>query len=442
MKYDISNKTAPKMPTLGKGTECIRLLLSQASKDMYEPLVPMLFPSLGAHISGTEFQYPDLSWKEPCGMMANLVADSGGNKGQLSSLVEAVCRDFRQHDEEELRKLVEWQKQVKTKSANKEKPVRPEVAFWFPPSDVTSAAFLQNAMACESLGNRTQYLNMPEVEMADRMCGGHRQISQMLRNIYDRQRAGALRATADGVTGNPILRANLTFSSTPISTRQYYKNDLFNGTFGRMVFSYKARVGRDGKIPRQGKYSDEFYHKLDDYLVRLDICKGRHVIHPLNKLADHLAADMATLADLTDDDVLWDCSKRSLVSAWKCGCILWVLNGQSWTRPMSELVEWLVYRDLWSKMQIFADLLNRDADVISEAQRRGPKNMLASLPNSFNRAQLEAIRSQLGKSQEGAAGQLRLWIFRGFITYDEQTTLYTKTQAYLNNVPTQKPKKA
>jgi hypothetical protein len=283
---------------------------------------------------------------------------------------------------------------------------------------------------------------MPEVEMADRMCGGHRQISQMLRNIYDRQRAGALRATADGVTGNPILRANLTFSSTPISTRQYYKNDLFNGTFGRMVFSYKARVGRDGKIPRQGKYSDEFYHKLDDYLVRLDICKGRHVIHPLNKLADHLAADMATLADLTDDDVLWDCSKRSLVSAWKCGCILWVLNGQSWTRPMSELVEWLVYRDLWSKMQIFADLLNRDADVISEAQRRGPKNMLDSLPNSFNRAQLEALRSQLGKSQEGAAGQLRLWIFRGFITYDEQTTLYTKTQAYLNNVPTQKPKKA
>ena len=36
MKYDISNKTAPKMPTLGKGTECIRLLLSQASKDMHE----------------------------------------------------------------------------------------------------------------------------------------------------------------------------------------------------------------------------------------------------------------------------------------------------------------------------------------------------------------------------------------------------------------------
>lgn len=32
-------------------------------------------------------------------MMANLVGDSGCNKGQLSNLVEALYRDFRQHDE-------------------------------------------------------------------------------------------------------------------------------------------------------------------------------------------------------------------------------------------------------------------------------------------------------------------------------------------------------
>ena len=79
-------------------------------------------------------------------MLANLVADSGAGKGQLSGLVEALCRDFRAHDEEELTKLVEWQKLVKTKSANKEKPVRPDVAFWFPPADVTNPAFINNAM--------------------------------------------------------------------------------------------------------------------------------------------------------------------------------------------------------------------------------------------------------------------------------------------------------
>ena len=79
MNYDITKPQAPKMPSLGNGTECIKILLSQASKDMYEPLVPMLFPVLGAHMSGAEFQYPDLTWKEICGQMANLMVKSGSN---------------------------------------------------------------------------------------------------------------------------------------------------------------------------------------------------------------------------------------------------------------------------------------------------------------------------------------------------------------------------
>ena len=74
MTYNIFSNIAPAMPKPSKGTEFVKLLLSQASKDMHEPLVPMFFPVLGAHISGAEFQYPDLSWKEPTGMMANLVA--------------------------------------------------------------------------------------------------------------------------------------------------------------------------------------------------------------------------------------------------------------------------------------------------------------------------------------------------------------------------------
>ena len=45
MKYGITKSFAPALPTLGKGTNCIKILLSQASEDMYEPLVPMIFLS-------------------------------------------------------------------------------------------------------------------------------------------------------------------------------------------------------------------------------------------------------------------------------------------------------------------------------------------------------------------------------------------------------------
>ena len=432
MRYDISKSKAPKMPILGRGTECIRLLLSQVSEDNYEPFVPMLFPVLGAHISGAEFQYPDNSWKEPTGMMANLVAHSGDNKGQLSPVVEAICRDFRRHDKEEEDKYQEWQRLENAKGKNQKSSLEPIIAYRFPPTDTTRAGFLKNAIALEKQGGLTQYFNLPEVEMADQLCGSHKHVSLLLRYVYDRARAGALRATKDGITGNPILRASITISSNPDSTRRFYKYELTNGTFGRMVFSYKPRGNRKGKIPRQGNYPDEFYQKLDEYLARLGICKGRYIIRPLNKLTDKLAMDMATLADLTDDDVLFEMSHRSLVSAWKAGCVMWALNGQTWSKSMAELVEWLVYRDIWSKMQLFADMLGKDTDQLSDVQRRGPKNMLDELPDSFNQQQLEALRTSIGKNAEGTSAQLRQWLCRKFITFSELTGLYSKTDEYLN----------
>lgn len=428
MIYDITKPIAPAMPKLGKDLAIVKLLLSQVSKDMQEILAPLLFDSLASHISGTAFMYPDLTWKEICGLITAVSTVSAGGKGQLQRLVEAIMRVARQHDEMELQKLVEWQKIIKSKAANKEKPVRPDVSFWIPPSDITNAAFIQNAMACEKDGEHTQYYNLPEVEMADRMCGGHRQVTQTIRNIYDIQKAGALRATADGVTGNPTLRVNINISCTPGEARKFFKNDLFNGTLGRIAFSYKARGNRDGKIPRQGKYDEDFLAQLDEYIVRLQACKGRFIVKPLNKLADKMAADMAALADLTDDDTLWDLSKRAIVNAWKKGCVLYILNGQTWTKAMSEFVEWLMYYDLWSKNQIFGDMLKDGDTCVVEAQKSGPKNMLENLPDTFNEAQLEALRATMDKPKEGTKRQLRVWMSRGFITYSAQTGLYTKTK--------------
>ena len=167
MTYDIFSSTAPAMPKPSKGTEFCKILLLQVSENMQEPMVPMFFPVLGAHISGTESQYPDRSWTETCGMMAQLVGNSGDNKGQFKELTNAICRDFRQHDKAEEDKILEWQKKKQTEPDNKKKTARPDVFFRFPPTNTTSAGFIQNALALEAQGGLTQYFNLPEVEMAD-----------------------------------------------------------------------------------------------------------------------------------------------------------------------------------------------------------------------------------------------------------------------------------
>ena len=432
MNYNIFSSTAPAMPSPAKGTEFVKLLLSQVSKDMREPLVPMTIPALAAHLSGVEFMYSDNIYYELCGQMGHLIGPSGIGKGQFPRLIKAIQRSFRAHDETEYKRLEDWQRQKQTKGANKDKPERPEVSIWWPPSDVTNAAFLQNAIALEKQGGRTQYLNLPEVEMADKMCGGHKQVSLTIRNIYDMERAGALRATADGVTGNPLLRVNITFSSVPESARAFYKKDMMNGFFGRIPFAYKTRSDRKGKIPRQGAYSEEFLAELDKYLLRLDNCKGRFVVKQLNKIADQLAEEMARLSDLADDDMLFELSHRSIFAAWKKGATLWILNDQTWTRSIGEFVVWFCYYDLWSKVQVFGDMFKGGYAPSDDTQKNGPKNMLDSLDTTFNEQQLEALRLSLGKSKEGTKHQLNVWKNRKFITYSCQTGLYTKTEEYLS----------
>ena len=430
MIYDIFGKTAPAMPKPTKGTECCKILLSQASKEMSETLVPMAIPALAAHLTKVEFMYSDNLYYELCGQMGHLIGPSGIGKAQLTHLIEAIMRPFREHDKMEFQKLVDWQREMKTKAANKEKPEKPDVCFWFPPSDLTNPAFVLNAMALEAQGGRTQYINLPEVEMADKLCGGHRQVSQTVRNIYDMHHAGALRATADGVSGDPILRVNMTFSSTPDAARAFYRKDMTNGFFGRIPFVYKARGERKGRIPRQGTYDEAFMAKIDEYIIRLSNCKGKFVVKPMNKIADQLAEEMAGLSDLADDDILFELSHRSIFAAWKKAAVLWILNDQTWCRSIGEFMVWFCYYDLWSKMQVFGDMFKIGSTAEND-QKSGPKNMLDSLDTSFNELQLEALRTSLGKSKQGTKHQLHVWKNRKFITFDEQTGLYTKTSEYL-----------
>ena len=433
MKYDITKPTAPAMPTLGKGTECFKLLLSQTSQDMNAPLLPMLAPVLGAKISQAEFQYPSGQWLEMCGQQAALIADSAGNKGQLGLLVEACNRDFRQQDAEELKKYLQYQKTYKKRSQSKERPEEVFPLLRFLPADCSKPGYLKAQMACQEHGGLTTYIDLKEIEQLDNLCGSHKQVTQMLRLMWDREVYNALRATVDGITGSALLRTNLTVSTTPVRARQFFKYNLYDGTLGRMVFSYKPRGNRDGKIPRIGKFSDEFYEKLDGYLARLENCKGRYVIKSLNKLIERLANDIAELGDLTDNDCLWDMGKRSLISAWKAGCILWALNNQTWTRAMGDVVEWLVYHDMWSKYQVLGDMLKEGDTSTAESSKAAPANMLDDIKgNSFTEEQLEALRLESGKSKEGTKRQLRVWVHRGLITLNEETGVYTKTESYLN----------
>ena len=429
MTYNIFSSSAPAMPSPGKGTEIIKLYLSQVSSEIREAITPMPFSAFASHLQGVKVMYCNNRFLELHGQINHFIGSSGVGKDQLDKIVETICRSLRTHDQIEMQKIAAWQAKPKKE---REKTTRPTVAIFCPPADTTKPAFIQNAIACENADGHAQYFNQAEVEMLDCLCGGRKASGQMLINIHDVKREGALRATAEGVSGNPVMRANINISSTEEAAREYYKRDIRTGKTGRVSFAYKPRGERKGEIPREGAYDETFQAKMDRYLERLDNTKGNFIIKPLNKIADQLAAEMAQIADIADDDTLFDLSHRCILAAWKKGATLWILNNQTWTRSIGEFVVWFCYFDLWSKMHVLGDMF-KPGTTISDVQEFGPKNMLTSLGDSFSQAELEALRVQLEKPVKGTKHQINVWMNRGFITYSAQTGLYNKTAKFLQS---------
>ena len=118
MIYDIFSKTAPAMPKPGKGTEICKILTSQASKEMHEPLIPMSIPALASYLTDVKVMYCDNKYYELWDQMGHLIGVSGIGKAQFTNLVEAIQRNSRDHDMQEFQKLVNWQRLMKTKGAN------------------------------------------------------------------------------------------------------------------------------------------------------------------------------------------------------------------------------------------------------------------------------------------------------------------------------------
>ena len=430
MTYDIFSKQ-PQEPKVGRGTEFLKFLTSKASAKMQQPLKPMAFPALSAHIHDVEMKYSDGKLYEiGPGQLGHLIGVSGIGKRELSHLVSVLCHDFYEHDQDDFQRLAQWVSQMKSRAANRAKPERPsDIYFLYPPEDITKPAFAQNAQALEQNGGLTQYLNLSECEAASRIAGSKSQMSILIRNAFDVERgSGQLRCSESGISANPIIRLCMSISSTPEVAQAFYKRDMRNGFFSRINIVYVPRGERVGKIPKQKEYDEEYNTKMDLYLQRLKNARGCFHVKQLN----HVAEEMGVLADITDSDELFEISHRSIFLAWKKAAVLWLLNDMTYTRSIGEWMIYFCYYDLWSRLQVFDQMISPNNGQLEDTRKRGQVNMLESLPNPFSEQQLENLRISLGKSKEGTKHQISVWTNRNFVTYSNQTGLYTKTEEYLD----------
>lgn len=437
IKNVLESKTAPKMPSLmEQGLEFILLLSSLISKQMRDAVIASIYPALCALARNTRFIYPSNAIMEICGIIGCLVGSSGIGKGELTRLSKIVTKALRDHDAETLQKYLAFQKVYeKQKGTNKAKEECPDLYYLAPPADITGPAFTKNAMFCEKAGNYTFYVNIPEIEMLNGLCGGHKKMTETVRGIFDMEQVGALRATADGITGNPTLRVNISASTTPGQARKFFKNDMHTGTWNRFMFIYKEQGERSGKIPVQGVLDPEKEQQIGEYLKRLSAYEGTHRIEELDNVITRLSNDMAEYANLTDDDEFFSLSHRSLIIGYKVGCCLWLLNDCRWTPAIGKHIEWVIAFDLWSKYQVFGDKIGENEfTAIDDSTKTGPKNLLDNMPkDTFTLQEFEQMCQQK-QTKTDAKGLLKNYKKRKYIEFCAQTGLYTKTAKYLKMI--------
>lgn len=438
--YNLLSKHVPSLPKALPGF--VSHAISNLPPHMREAGTSSMFPVAAAQVQGeTTFLYITRVFHEPCCSMQVTSADSAVGKSSLDNMHDAMSRHLTEHDVDARRQLAAWANACRTKGASKDKPQRPQVSILRPMPDMTKPAFINILDMAERDGKKSVYVDMPELDLLDDTCGGHRKVGKAILQNFDTKKFGQERFTADGLTADPVMRWKWTASCIPEGARSFFRGGLKNGIVGRIDFAYVARPA-DRNVPVEGEYNEKWMTKMDEYLVRLQNASGQYSIPQLNKLMLKLDQELKEISDLADDPLMESLSHRVLRIAHSKGALLWITDGFRWSKRIEDFLVWSVAYSLWSIYKIFlpsiSNLASKQKPETSELRKYGPRNMLDMLTGkSFSKSQLETLRSSVNKSVEGSSDQLKTWCQRGFITYDSATQLYTKTAEYLAKHPVQ-----
>jgi hypothetical protein len=106
------------------------------------------------------------------------------------------------------------------------------------------------------------------------------------------------------------------------------------------------------------------------------------------------------------------------VIAWLKACVLYVANGCKWEKSIEGFVRWSLNYDLWCKMQFFGDAIRQANNGDERIGRRGPRNLLELLPDTFTVEDAVRVRQQQGlkASNRDVSHMISIWKNREYVS--------------------------
>ena len=279
-------------------------------------------------------------------------------------------------------------------------------------------------------GGKFLYTRMDEIGMLNQLKtnGKGNNVTEILRLAFDCGEYGQERVGTKSVCEDVEVRWNWNASTTPGKCRKFFADSMLDGTLSRISFC--TIYTDDDRMPVYGLYDEKFQKQVQEFVGSLNDAKGLVTCKKANALAAEMIEENRQYSALADDDTYRELSYRATLSAFKRGMLLYILNGQKWTKEIEEFVRWSYHYDMWCKMWIFGEKMRRAMDLDKAVMVPGRRNLMELLNDTFTLDDLNTVRRAQGMKGEGTA-LLRKWVQRGYCTYDPVTKLYTKSPQFL-----------
>lgn len=348
-----------------------------------------------------------------------LMAGTGAGKDCISEPINRIMADIRRRDAENLRREREWKNEINSKGANKDKRARPEgLVIQEIDADMTNPAFVMRTAEADE---HFLYTKLNEIDQFDALRGngrGGQQFQIMCLAFDPGNRYGQTRVGAQSITEKVSIRFNWNAATTIQKGKRYFSRVLTDGPISRINFCTipEREIGAD--MPVYGTYDAAFDEELRPYIENLTHAAGEVDCPEAFRLAGKLREENAEEAQLTQSRVYENLSFRANVIAYLKACVLYVAQGCRWDKTIEDFIRWSLAYDLWCKMEFFgADIERAMQDTQeSEAGRRGRRNLLEMLPETFTFADAVRVRQIQGLDAEGTLGMLRQWKHRRYVT--------------------------
>ena len=416
--YEAENELPPEMPR--KLPYPLNFMCSKAPEMYRAAICEAVFAPLAVYVHGVKFRYWDGNVHEPT-FMSVLCAPMSIGKGCVRMPINIILEDLLKRDESNRAREAEWK--VKKPSAKQKKDPRPsDICIQVLIDNLTDAVFNQRVYDADKNGERFLYTSVDELDTLKNITsrGTASEVSILIRKAFDNSKHGQERVGADSVTGIAPLRFNFNASTTPRNLQKFFCREMTTGTITRLSLSTIIKPA-DAKRPVFKEYDSEYIDEVRKITQKLSSLSGEIPCPNCNEFAEQLCDENEKLAALYGSDSYLTLSYRSTVIAWLKGMMLYVMNGEKWTKEIQDYMEWSLRYDLWVKMNIIGKMLDEaQNEEVNATSRRGPQNMLLMLKDEFKIEDLIILRKRMNKSVDLniIKTQLCMWRTRNLVEFE------------------------